>query len=398
MAQTYFSNILLKATPTLDQHVITKGFGDAAYMPIGRKATSSVLGGVTITTNGGIAVDDGAISIDVTKTKELLGLGTAAYANLAAMGGTSADSGKVAILGSDGKLAGAVMPDLAITEVFTATSADDETGGLLTKSGAKIGDVCIVTEDGVDTVYMLADSGANAYATLSNWKKLSIASGVVYSISANGQTAQDGAVELTFADFWNNDGETTYKITSLSTDPNDGNVSVASAEATYDAIQAVAALRAAKDGTTFGLISVASDAAGLSVTNGVLTTTAASTSAKGVVQLANDSTASGFASNGSDAATPKAVADYVASQTAAAKQVETFTSSNATAGADSKVITIDAALGQYPSVEIINGGNRVYADIAYSSTTADSVTTYKVTVSFESVASTDGAFTIILRK
>lgn len=385
MAQTFFSNITLKATPNADLHVLNRAYADLRYMGINQAATDSVLGGVTVASGSGIANNAGAISIDVATTKTLLGLGTAAYVNIAGNTGAATDSGLIPALGADGKLNKAVIPEIAITRVLTANSTD----AMCALTGVNVGDVCIVTADGVSTAYMLSveDGGSQ----LTDWTKLSVASGVVNSISVNGGAAQDGAVALTFADFWTG----TYKVTDLSTDPNDSNASVPSAEAVYDAIAAedtaIRALRAAKDGTTFGLISVASDAAGLSVTNGVLTTTAASTSAAGVVQLANDYTATGFASDATDAATPKAVADYVAAQlTAIQTTTATFTSENATAGADSWEITIPAGYGDYPSIDLINGGAKVYADISY--------TTGKVVVTFDAVAASDGAFTAIIRK
>ena len=350
MALPAFSNINLFATPSADNHLINRTYADGRY--------------VLQTSIGSDA------------------------------------QGKIPALDANLKLPASVIPEIAITRVYTASSAGSDTGGMLTKSEAQVGDVCIVTtgSPAVSTVYMLNSDAAGAYATASNWTKLSIASGVVNSIALNDGAAQDGAVTITFADLWAG----AYKVTDLSTDPDDSNASVASAEAVYDAIDAadtaIRALRAAKDGATFGLISVAADAAGLSVTSGVLTTTAASTSAKGVVQLANDYSDAGFASNESDAVTPKALADYIENYgdayVAPATFDKTLAAGDISDGAATWSVTHDAAFGQFPDATLIyiKDGSSVsaIADIEYVSTTS-------LQVKLEGVTAGD-QFKLIIRK
>lgn len=127
------------ASHTHAASAITSGTFDSARIPT---ATSSVKGGVIV--GDGITVVTGVISVDVgdglaidstskkvkislasssyltvgssglgvdtTNLKTGLGLGSAAYVDTGAMTGTSADSGKAAVLNSSGKIASAALP------------------------------------------------------------------------------------------------------------------------------------------------------------------------------------------------------------------------------------------------------------------------------------------------
>lgn len=101
---------------------------------------------------------------------EITGLGTAATVDT----GTSA--GNVPVIGTGGKLPDAILPALAITDVFTAES---ETA-MLALSAQK-GDVCIRTD--LNKSFIL---GADNPATASSWKELLTPTDAVSSV--NGET------------------------------------------------------------------------------------------------------------------------------------------------------------------------------------------------------------------
>lgn len=106
-------------------------------------------------------------------------LGTAASKDV----GTS--SGNVPVLDSNGKLASSVIPAVAITDTFTASSQ----AAMLALTAQK-GDICIRTD--VSKTFILTADGAS---TLANWKELATPTDAVTSV--NGKT---GAVTLTYTD------------------------------------------------------------------------------------------------------------------------------------------------------------------------------------------------------
>lgn len=105
-------------------------------------------------------------------------LGSAAYKD------TGTGSGQIPILDSNGKLVSGVIPSIAITDVFTASSEQD----MLALSAEK-GDVCVRSD--VNKTYLLMDDPAS---TLSNWVEISSAN---YVTSVNNKT---GAVTLNASD------------------------------------------------------------------------------------------------------------------------------------------------------------------------------------------------------
>lgn len=113
----------------------------------GQAFTAGTYTKVTVNTKGivtgvaNISESDLPSGISVGK---ISGLGSAATKN------TGTASGNVPILGSDGKLDTAVLPALAITNTFTATSKAD-----MIKLTAQTGDVCVITSDGDKGSYIL---------------------------------------------------------------------------------------------------------------------------------------------------------------------------------------------------------------------------------------------------
>ena len=111
------------------------------------------------------------------------GLGSAAYKS------TGTSSGNVPVLDSNGKLDSSIIPAVAITDTFTASSQAD----MLALSSAQKGDICIRTDE--NKTYVLS---ADGYSTLSNWKELlspTSAGGGVTSVNS-----KTGAVTLTASD------------------------------------------------------------------------------------------------------------------------------------------------------------------------------------------------------
>jgi hypothetical protein len=78
--------------------------------------------------------------------------------------GTSA--GQVVCLDGNAKIPSELIPSVAIRDVFSVTNFSELTGN----SAASIGDVGIVSSENKN--YILCSSGANAYATSSNWKEV----------------------------------------------------------------------------------------------------------------------------------------------------------------------------------------------------------------------------------
>ena len=98
-------------------------------------------------------------------------LGSAAYVNTGIIDGT------VPVLDSNGKLVQEIIPAVAIRDVFEVNSFSDITS----LSNAELGDIAILTGDKEN--YVLAVSGANSYATSSNWKKIKFLDQVVTSVN-----------------------------------------------------------------------------------------------------------------------------------------------------------------------------------------------------------------------
>lgn len=111
---------------------------------------------------------------------KISGLGTAATKN------TGTASGNIPVLGSDGKLDTAVLPALAITDTFTATSKVD-----MLKLTAQTGDVCVISSGGDKGSYILTKDDPTVAA---NWQLLTPPADAVTSV--NGKT---GVVTLTTA-------------------------------------------------------------------------------------------------------------------------------------------------------------------------------------------------------
>lgn len=78
--------------------------------------------------------------------------------------GTSA--GQVVRLDENAKIPSELIPSVAIRDVFTVTNFSELTGN----AAASIGDIGIVSSENKN--YILCSSGANAYATSSNWKEI----------------------------------------------------------------------------------------------------------------------------------------------------------------------------------------------------------------------------------
>lgn len=111
---------------------------------------------------------------------KISGLGSAATKN------TGTASGNVPVLGSDGKLDTAVLPALAITNTFTASSRAD-----MLKLTAQTGDVCVISSGGDKGSYILTKDDPTVAA---NWQLLTPPAYAVTSV--NGKT---GVVTLTTA-------------------------------------------------------------------------------------------------------------------------------------------------------------------------------------------------------
>lgn len=139
------------------------------------KVTVNAKGIVTGVAN--LSASDMPSGISVGK---ISGLGSAATKN------TGTASGNVPVLGSDGKLDTAVLPALAITNTFTASSRED-----MLKLTAQTGDVCVISTGGDKGSYILTKDDPTQSA---NWQLLTPPADAVTSV--NGKT---GVVTLTTA-------------------------------------------------------------------------------------------------------------------------------------------------------------------------------------------------------
>ena len=157
--------------------------GDGAAQPVAFDGTGNValslslaqIAGLTAGTYTKLTVDTkgrvtGGTAIEVTDlpsipTSKITGLGTAANKNV----GVSA--GSIPVVGDDGKLSTALMPDLSITDTYEAASQ----AAMLALKCQK-GDVCVRTDE--KKTYILA---AEPASTLANWKWLQTPDQVVYT-------------------------------------------------------------------------------------------------------------------------------------------------------------------------------------------------------------------------
>jgi hypothetical protein len=132
-----------------------------------------------------VASGDGNGQIKVTPSSgnaynvDVKGLGSAAYKS------TGTSSGNVPVLDSNGKLAESVIPAVAITDTYEASSQS----AMLALTAQK-GDICIRSD--LNKSFVLQTAPAS---TLANWKELKTPTDAVLSV--NGQT---GAVTLDAAD------------------------------------------------------------------------------------------------------------------------------------------------------------------------------------------------------
>lgn len=150
----------------------------------GQAFTASTYTKVTVNTKGivtGVAQLSASDMPGGISAGKISGLGTAATKN------TGTASGNIPVLGSDGKLDTAVLPALAITDTFTATSKAD-----MLKLTAQTGDVCVISSGGDKGSYILTKDDPTVAA---NWQLLTPPADAVTSV--NGKT---GVVTLTTSD------------------------------------------------------------------------------------------------------------------------------------------------------------------------------------------------------
>ena len=95
-------------------------------------------------------------------------------------------SGTIPVIGSDGKLLSSIIPQIAITDTFTASSQTS----MLALTKAQVGDICIRTD--LSKTYILT---ADDPKVLANWKELLTPVDKVSSV--NGKT---GAVTITLSE------------------------------------------------------------------------------------------------------------------------------------------------------------------------------------------------------
>ena len=145
------------------------GLTAGTYTKLTVDAKGRVTAGTTIT------VQD----LPIIPTSQISGLGSAAALN------TGTAAGNVPVLGSDGKLAAAVIPDLAVMDIYEAGSE-----AAMLALDAQKGDICVRSDE--TKTYILTASPAS---TLANWKWLQTPDCQV--ISVNGKT---GVVTLGAAD------------------------------------------------------------------------------------------------------------------------------------------------------------------------------------------------------
>ncbi len=141
--------------------------GDYAKVTVNKKGL--VVAGKTLD-----ASDIPTISKD-----KVSGLGTAAAVN------TGTAVGNAVVVGSDGKIAASLLPDIAITDTFVVASQTE-----MLALTAQVGDVAVRTDESKS--YILKSTPAS---TLANWQELKTPACDVQSV--NGKT---GNVTLTYSD------------------------------------------------------------------------------------------------------------------------------------------------------------------------------------------------------
>lgn len=150
----------------------------------GQAFTAGTYTKVTVNTKGIVTGVANLSASDVPNgisASKISGLGSAATKN------TGTASGNVPVLGSDGKIDTAVLPALAITNTFTASSRAD-----MLKLTAQTGDVCVISTGGDKGSYILTKDDPTQSA---NWQLLTPPADAVTSV--NGKT---GVVTLTTSD------------------------------------------------------------------------------------------------------------------------------------------------------------------------------------------------------
>ena len=186
--------------------------GDATAPAVNFDGTGNVelilslptVSGLTAGTYAGITVDSkgrvtGARALNATDIPQLTSskisnLGTAATKN------TGTGSGNIPVLGTDGKLDSAVIPSIALSDIFTVTSEAE-----MLALTAETGDVAIRTD--VNKTFILAASPAT---TKTNWKEILTPAAPVQSV--NGKT---GIVTLNAQDV----GATDEKVKMTAVNP-----------------------------------------------------------------------------------------------------------------------------------------------------------------------------------
>lgn len=173
---------------SIDGDVIaaSKAFDGSASVTLSAVLKSVVAAGtyakVTVNEKGLVVGFESLTDTDIPTIPhtKISGLGTAATKS------TGTASGNVVMVGADGKIDGAVIPSMAITEVFECSNESEMLG--LTAAGP--GDVAVRSDE--NKSYILRAVPASSP---SNWVLLRTPSGSVLSV--NGRT---GAVNLTTAD------------------------------------------------------------------------------------------------------------------------------------------------------------------------------------------------------
>lgn len=179
----------------------------------GQAFTAGTYTKVTVNTKG---IVTGVANISASDLPSGISVGNISGLGSAATKNTGTASGNVPILGSDGKLDTAVLPALAITNTFTATSKAD-----MIKLTAQTGDVCVITSGDDKGSYILTK---DAPTQTTNWQMLTPPADAVTSV--NGKT---GIVTLTTADikegsglYWTQSRFDTAFAAKSSTDLKDG--------------------------------------------------------------------------------------------------------------------------------------------------------------------------------
>ena len=176
------------------------GTGDVELvlsLPAVSGLTAGTYAGITVNAKGQVVGARALTAADIPQlsTSKISGLGTAATKN------TGTASGNIPVLGSDGKLDSAVIPAIALSDIFTVESETE-----MLALAAQTGDVAIRTD--INKTFILAASPAS---TKANWKEILTPTAPVQSV--NGKT---GVVTLTAEDVGATDEN--VKITAVTAD------------------------------------------------------------------------------------------------------------------------------------------------------------------------------------